>query len=156
MQMKSFCIACRGELSYLGESNGFEILKCGKCGLGRTVGRVEDDIEEYHRDQVYGVSKPQFSNIFQKRVDLAEKFLKTGKVLEVGSSIGLLLSQFKKRGWDVEGVEPSKTAYLLAQKEGISTHNTSFEEANLRENFYDLVVLNHVLEHLENPLKTLK
>ena len=154
--MGSLCIACGGKIGEFGRRDDFEILKCLRCGLGKTSGVGRGSIERYHRDEIYNISRPQFSNIFKKRVDIIEKFLRGGRVLEIGCSTGLLLSIFKKKGWEVQGVEPSGIAYQLATKEGIPTKNTSFEKAKLKGNFYDLVVLNHVLEHMRDPRKVLE
>lgn len=152
--MKS-CIACNSNLKFLGENQGVAIYQCPDCGLGATAGEQEE-YEAYHRDPVYITEREQFSNIFQKRVDIISRFMKKGKVLEVGSSAGNLLVLLKRRGWEVQGVEPSGSAAKEAEKRAISTLNTTFEEAEFKEGEFDLVIFNHVLEHMEDPKEVLK
>lgn len=155
MPQVKICTACATALNFLGNNNKVQIFKCPSCGLGATVNGKIKKYSAYHRDEIYLKEEGQFKNIFQKRVNLISKFKKTGKALEVGSSTGLFLSLLKNKGWDVEGVEVSKTAIEAARKMGISTITSTFEKAKLDPG-YDLVIFNHVLEHLEDPTASLK
>jgi SAM-dependent methyltransferase len=77
-----------------------------------------------------------------------------GRVLEIGCSTGILLENFKKAGWECLGIEPSGSA-LTAKKKGLKIINSTFERAKLPSNYFDLVIINHTLEHFENPIKVL-
>lgn len=148
------CFICGGELIKYGEVNGMDIFKCNFCGLGKTENlKVQNG--EYHRDESYIEEEKLFENIFEKRVNRIIKFVKKGKVLEIGCSTGLLLSLFKKNGWEVKGVEISKKSAEKAREKGIEVISTPFEQAQFSEKF-DLVILNHTLEHLERPMEVLK
>lgn len=150
------CLACNKKLKFLGKSNGFEIFRCPSCGLGVTSGvSRKTHYSAYHRDEVYIKEEKQFKNIFKKRTDIILKFKKAGKALEVGSSTGVFLSLLKEKGWEVQGVEPSFVAGV-AEKNGIPTLNTTFEKAELKSGTFDLVIFNHVLEHMNNPVDILK
>ena len=109
----------------------------------------------YHRDESYIKNEKLFENIFEKRVNLVSKFITKGKVLEIGSATGVMLKLFKDRGWETLGVEPSGSC-KEAKKKKISVVNSTFEKAELRQDYFDLVVLNHVLEHLSDPKVVLK
>lgn len=150
------CLACNKNLGFLGKNKGFDIFRCSSCGLGATVGVFpKAQYFAYHRDSVYIKEEEQFKNIFKKRVSIILRFIKTGKALEVGSSTGVFLSLLKEKGWEVQGLEPSLAAGV-AEKNGISTLNTTFEKAELKGGTFDLVIFNHVLEHMENPVDILK
>lgn len=151
------CSACDKELRFLGRNSGFDIFRCASCGLGVTVGIFpKAQYSAYHRDPVYIKEEEQFRNIFKKRAGIISKFKKSEKALEVGSSAGVFLSLLKERGWEVEGIEPSVTAADVAQKKGIPTLNTTFEKAELKDETFDSVIFNHVLEHMEDPIGILK
>lgn len=153
----SICIACETRLKFLGKIGGFSILQCPKCLLGVTKGsEARGQYNAYHRDEVYIAAEEQFKNIFEKRVNILQKFKDSGSALEVGSSTGLLLSLLEREGWRVQGIEPSKTAVQAALLRGVPTLNTTFEEAKISPVNFDAVILNHVLEHIEDPLATLK
>lgn len=111
--------------------------------------------EIYHRDDDYKKYESLFENIFRKRVNLISKFVKKGKMLEIGSATGVMLMLFKSRGWDALGIEPSGSC-KEAEGKGLRVLNVKFEEAKLPKDYFDLVVLNHTLEHMDNPMSVLK
>lgn len=151
------CLACGGKLNLLGEATDKQIFVCPKCGLGMTVGTFKkEQYHDYHRDATYIKAADQFRNIFRKRLDIISKLGAKGKVLEVGSSTGLFLSLLRERGWEVLGVEPSATSSSTARKKDLPILNTTFELANLKANSFDVVIFNHVLEHMEDPKNALK
>lgn len=154
MQKEEKCLVCSTKLLFYGNSEGKKILVCPNCGLGQTEDFVLPSLD-YHRDEVYIYRALQFTNIFMRRVNLIEKFATRGKILEIGSSNGLLLSLLKSSGWEVQGIEPSKTSAEFAQKKGIPTLQVTFEDAILTGKF-DVVILNHVLEHLTDPRATMQ
>lgn len=132
------------------------IVRCRRCGLVKTENFKEPDYQKYHRDEEYQDFEAYFKNIFLKRIQIIEKFfVEPGKVLEIGCSVGILLSILKEKGWEVWGVEPSKSANI-ARKKGIKIISKIFEKASLPEGYFDLIILNHTLEHLENPPAILK
>jgi SAM-dependent methyltransferase len=151
------CILCNNEsFRTLYKGKGWKITKCNNCGLVRTERKFNIGDKNYHRDLEYKETEKQFENIFKKRYQIINKIIsKKGRVVEIGSSTGVFLKLFKDQGWDVLGVEPSGS-YKEAVKKGIDVINKSFEEANLPKNKYDLVILNHTLEHMDNPLTVLK
>jgi SAM-dependent methyltransferase len=77
-----------------------------------------------------------------------------GRVLEIGSSSGALLDVFKDKEWETWGVEPSQNAEHASLK-GHKITRSFFEKAKLPKKYFQLVVLNHTLEHMENPLQVL-
>lgn len=149
------CVICGGKTVSIGHSQGVEIFKCTNCGLGITDSKDMPDYSQYHRDATYLAENEQFKNIFSKRVNLILSFKRQGSVLDIGSSTGELLSLFKNRGWEVLGIEPSAAAASEALKRGIPTVNKTFEEFGTDQKF-DVVILNHVLEHMANPLAILR
>lgn len=148
------CLICSHETKLFTETNNHLIYKCTNCGFGYTS-KLSAQSGEYHRDETYIQEEELFSNIFNRRVKEITKFLKTGKVLEIGCSTGLMLSIFQKKGFNVKGVEISKKAAELAKTRGLEIITQPFEKIKFNEKF-DLIILNHTLEHLENPLKILE
>lgn len=131
-----------------------KIYRCIKCGLGITQGIVRQ-VSSYHRDNQYMDNNEQFRNIFQYRIDLITKYKKHGRVLEIGSSTGLMLYLLKNLGWEVTGIEPSEKAANHSINLGIKTIKKSIDQTRLPMKSFDVVILNHTLEHLDNPVKTL-
>lgn len=148
------CIVCGFETIKFAKSKNYIVYKCRNCGFGYTD-NLRGQQGNYHRDEIYIQEEKLFENIFSRRVKEITKFLKAGKVLEIGCSTGLMLSLFNKKGFEVRGIEISKKASEIAIGRGIEVAVLPFERAKFIDKF-DLVVLNHTLEHLENPIKVLE
>ena len=109
----------------------------------------------YHRYEDYLVSEKQFRNIFLKRVNLILSYHpRGGTCLEIGCSIGTMLDILEEKGCETWGVEPSGSADS-AKSKGHRVIRDVFEKADLPNNYFDLVVMNHTLEHMDNPSEVL-
>ncbi len=111
---------------------------------------MDIDYCKYHRDSDYEKYESMFKNIFMKRFNLLRPYIKTGKVLDIGASTGTFLDLFKVKGWETWGIEPSISSEI-AKSKGHKIIDKYFEKAQLSNNYFDLVIMNHTLEHLENP-----
>ncbi len=87
-----------------------------------------------------------------------EPFFKEGNFLELGSFQGNFTRRFLPHFDDITCVEASDEAIEIAKKEfgdKVKFINSMFETATLPTK-YDNIVLTHVLEHIDNPIKVLK
>lgn len=85
-------------------------------------------------------------------------FFKEGNFLELGSFKGDFTKRFVPLFDDITCVEASEDALKIAQSklgQKIKYFNSLFEEVNLPVK-YDNIVLTHVLEHIDEPVKVLK
>lgn len=85
-------------------------------------------------------------------------FFRTGNLLELGSSKGDLTQRLLAHFGDVTCVEASGVAidearYKLGDR--VQYVHSTFEKVTLPER-YDNIVLTHVLEHLDDPVRVLK
>ena len=95
----------------------------------------------------------QWSNGIIMQANLIKRNLKPKtKILEIGCGEGILLNELAKLQFTVKGIEPSETASLRAEKKGIDCVQGYFPHPSIKESF-DLVILSHVLEHIEKPLE---
>jgi SAM-dependent methyltransferase len=154
---KDSCILCGGHsFKKIYSVGNHSIVSCTECGLTSTEKFFPPDYTKYHRDEDYQKFDWLFKNFFLKRIQTIEKFQKgTGRVLEVGCSTGTFLELFRNKGWEVWGIEPSKSGDI-ARKKGIRVIKSFFEKAELPINYFDLVIFNHTLEHLDNPIRILE
>lgn len=78
-----------------------------------------------------------------------------GRLLDVGSGTGRFLAAMRDLGWDVVGVEPDPIAAQLARKFELEVQSSTLEEARLPNDSFDAVTMNHVIEHVPDPIGTL-
>ena len=79
-----------------------------------------------------------------------------GRLLEIGCGNGEFLGGMRARGWDVVGVEPDPVANASARRRfGLDVLRDPIEEARFEAASFDAIAMNNVIEHLENPVRTL-
>lgn len=147
------------------------IVTCKICRLIYTNPRLKSKFlkelysEEYFKNDhssVLGYSnylqdKENIIKTFDKRLSKIETFVPLGKLLDVGCATGFFMHSAKMRGWKVEGVEISQYAASYARERyGFKVHVGDISQIDLPANTYDLITLWDVIEHLENPIETLK
>jgi 2-polyprenyl-3-methyl-5-hydroxy-6-metoxy-1,4-benzoquinol methylase len=144
---------------------------CKKCGLRQLNPRMKDgELEQFYSSEyykLYSMDKRAENAKWTKRkqgiangiLNAVEKHrpLRGLRLLDIGCGHGFLITEAKKRGAIVAGVEPSvKHATRLSEK-GFDVFSGTLEQfvAEQREP-YDIVTSSHVLEHSSNPGQFLK
>ncbi len=80
-----------------------------------------------------------------------------GRILDVGCGPGKLLRVLRERGWDCYGLDFSSVAVEHARNNhGLNVKLGDLCEAAYKDNFFDVVLFNHSLEHMYNPVEVLK
>jgi len=80
-----------------------------------------------------------------------------GRLLDVGCGNGQYLANMRDMGWEVFGVEPDPEAARVAKQHfGVSVAVGNLENANLLDNFFHAVTINHVIEHVRDPIGLLR
>ena len=159
-----------------GVAQSARIVKCRHCGLiyanprGRPV-----DHEDYEGAEPEGLLQgleTDTGHRFRWRYD-KEKFQTRdfddtfrllqrlhpdkGHVVEVGSSLGFLLRRFIDDGWQATGVDPWRELPAFTREvQGFDTIPLTLEQAALPSASADVVILLHVIEHVPDPLATLR
>ena len=138
---------------------GFEILK--------TI-PVPQNLASYYESENYishtDSSKGITNRIYQlvkkymldQKLNWIEALKSPGKLLEVGAGTGDFIFNAKKRGWQVSGVEPNKSARNLAILKDLDLKN---EISKFDGEKFDVICFWHVLEHitdLEEEISRLK
>ena len=83
-----------------------------------------------------------------------ELFPKRGRVLEVGSFLGLLLDRFRASGWDATGLEPFRAMAKYSRATyGHNIVEALLPDAGLPEASFDALVMLHVIEHMPDPAR---
>lgn len=94
--------------------------------------------------------------ILQRQIDIVVPFKKDGKILDAGCGNGDMIGWMKEYGWETYGVDISREACEQAKKQGLDVFCGELQDAHFSSDFFDVITVNHVLEHVHNPLALLK
>jgi 2-polyprenyl-3-methyl-5-hydroxy-6-metoxy-1,4-benzoquinol methylase len=98
----------------------------------------------------------EFCSMFEHLVAKVMRFKRNGKFLDVGAGVGTLMHVAKKHEFATYGVEVSEWASAYARDEhGLNMVTGTLEDASYPDAFFDVIVINHVLEHVTAPIKLL-
>jgi len=141
----------------------YHILRCGKCGLRFLSPQLTDLQQKELYDQDYFGAR--YVPALPKRKEKTYRFLKSVMKLEMtdvrfldfGAGTGELISVALHLGFDAWGYETSNSAIALARED--VRKRMIMDWAKFNKEFSDgfnVVYLNHVLEHLNDPLLKLR
>lgn len=146
----------------------FLILKCRKCGLvflqGYPSNKAKNLDNEYWQDNNLNVNIYSDSKVSAEAEKRYKKYLteieritnKKGKLLDFGCGIGNFVSFAAKNGWDAYGIDISSHAIGCAKKRFLNVRQGDIERSDLEDNFFDVITMWDVIEHLEDPVKTVR
>lgn len=79
------------------------------------------------------------------------------RILDVGCEKGTFLKYMQERGWSCYGVELGDEAYNMASKnKALKVYHGELVDANFKSDFFHVIHLGNVIEHVSNPLEVLK
>lgn len=93
---------------------------------------------------------------FRVRYRRSIPFVEKGRLLDVGCGNGTELYKLKLMGWETYGVEVDEEAAARARSKGLNVFTGDLFERNLPDQFFHVVRMSFVLEHLPNPRETLQ
>jgi 2-polyprenyl-3-methyl-5-hydroxy-6-metoxy-1,4-benzoquinol methylase len=78
------------------------------------------------------------------------------RLLDVGCGNGDMFDKMKILGWDVEGIETDPVACKLANAKHKKIYISELEGREYADDHFDAIILNHVLEHVNDPIRLIK
>ena len=78
-----------------------------------------------------------------------------GRLLDIGCGSGDWLLSMRELGWDETGVDPDDNAARVGRERGLNVNCGALEQQNFPNDSFDAVTLNHVIEHVPDPIGTL-
>ncbi len=136
------------------------IVSCRDCGLVYTNPRPRqsDLLTGYGAcvDNTYLSENSSRSINAHLSLSTINLFAKSGRLLEIGCFAGHFLNAVRA-DFDVEGVEPSEWACKIARERfKLPVRNEAFTADLFEPNSFDVVALIDVIEHVSDPMSTLK
>ena len=81
---------------------------------------------------------------------------KKGRLLDIGCGSGNFLNISNVLGMEAYGIDISTDIKNASFKDGVKIYNQDIEQFDFPKNYFDVITLNHVLEHLPHTHKILK
>ena len=151
---------------FLTIDEAFSLVRCGDCGLVSTFPPVpREEIGHYYPPSYYGDNNRRFNALLEglipffrnRRAKAIERFVRTGRILDVGCGRGILPALMRERGWEAHGLEFSETSARHARDElRLPIFVGDFLWSPYTEGSFDTVVLWHVLEHVADPVAAIR
>ena len=169
--MNKICSYCNTESSLYFRSRDynrkitavvFDHYRCPKCGL-IFISPIPGNLGDYYPQSYYSVQESidilDTGAAREKyKIEIIQRYVKEGRLLEIGPSMGSFIYLAKKSGFEAEAIEmDAKCSKFLNEVAGIPTVNSSDTCGALKTlKPYDVIAMWHVIEHLPNPWKTLE
>lgn len=138
---------------------------CLACGHVQQFNYLDLEAHEIfyssHYRNIYQTGTPEelFFRQYFKAAQKIDKFvgnIKYDLTLEIGCGPGGILKYFEKNKFsNVIGIDLDQRFLDYGIKKELNLVNTSFENFNTTKKF-DLIIICHVLEHVQNPIEILK
>jgi len=96
---------------------------------------------------------PPWREILDVDLRFLPKWKPGANVLDIGCGNGMFLKLAKEVGWNAYGADPDPQARLIGQAEGIEIRQGGIESFSEKENFFEVITLSHVIEHVPDPVK---
>ena len=143
--------------------DSFKIVRCKRCGLIYLNPRPKkEDLLEFYDNFFFTDKESVFQwsrlmrRVYEETKRNIERGYPSGKLLDMGGGLGLFLKLWNSQKWELSGMDISKKAVEYAQSEGLNVRQGSLEKTDFSDNYFDVITMFYVLEHLPNPWKVLK
>jgi SAM-dependent methyltransferase len=142
------------------------VVDCARCGWAhlvtppgeRELAAIYDSPVYYEQENPGWLEKDRSEQAFWD-LEHADKLAdwrsilgwRTGAMLDVGCSGGLLLEYAAAQGWRSVGVEPSVLAASEARARGLTVHSSLYQNLQLAAESFDVVHSKLLVEHIPDP-----
>lgn len=156
---------CAAGDNTLHEFGRFRVCRCEQCGLVRLDPRLAEAqlAEFYERDYFSGEhatgydsyerDQQLYEKTFARRIKLICHYKSTGRLLDIGCSLGYFLNVADRSGFEVFGIDVSAYAVEHCQTRFPGRVRQGLLESRLfAPNFFDVVTMFDLFEHVYHPL----
>ncbi|MHB8258884.1 MAG: class I SAM-dependent methyltransferase [Bacteroidia bacterium] len=148
------------------ERKSLEIVRCLNCDLIYVNPRVKEAETNYWGNaEIYfnearlifsGKKKHHRDKNYEDELRKIKSFKSSGKLLDIGCSMGFFLKKARDFGYTSLGVEPSPSLSKIAQEEfKLNVINAYLEKASIATKSIDIITMIDVFEHVTNPSELL-
>ena len=173
------CLVCGSNMSEVslkglkdfeyGVSGVYQLRRCTICEQVFLSPRpVEEDLLLCYPTDYHGYHTSDFSSIYgvltswqmKRRFMHYRRLLgdQPANILDVGCGDGSVLKAILRHcpKWQTFGVEFKPEIAQIGRTEGLVIFTGTLEDCDFPENYFDLLIMNHLIEHLSDPLRTVR
>lgn len=148
------CPACQAVQNFgCGTKGGCELFRCAKCKTLYAVTALPGSRQDY--DGYYHAGNlitPPF--VLDRVADIVAGFSSYRQkncFLDLGCGAGVLMGAVARAGWEVCGLDLSRTAVEHLRRIGYDVFHGELLEASYPEGHFDVVAASELLEHVADP-----
>ena len=151
-----FCPICeKHENRRILKSLEFSIEECRHCNLASTYPDSFVSDPSYEAAPQYAAAYNQdekFRIYARSLLSHISRYVRGGRLLDVGCSVGLLVDEARRTGFSAEGIDLDTNAVACGKLNGRAVSMAALEEWG---GGYDVICLAHTLEHIPKPVEFL-
>lgn len=166
METKECPICNLKGISFFAKRDESVFLQCDNCSLvfmnplpdaRELIDNFYSKESGYHCKLVKNLEKiKKYDKKFIKIINKLNSYKITGNLLDVGCANGEFLFLAKKYGFNTYGVEANTYTADIATKNGLNVFNGTLEEAKFKDNYFSVIYLGDIIEHVVDPIALFK
>ncbi len=130
------------------------VVRCVDCGHGFALDVQDEDVRVVYEgveDETTLREAPGEVATARRDLERIERVVSPGRVLDIGCWTGSFLTAARERGWDGQGLEPSRWAVEHARGRGLDVIQGTFPDPRLEAGSFRMIAVRDVIEHLPDP-----
>lgn len=155
------------DFSLLYVKDDYRIVRCNSCKVQFRVPQPShEELREiyanyYHpwkvEHEVAEIVQASKTKTFERRLQEIQKYVRRGRILDVGCAAGYFLECAQNKGFEPYGVEVSESFFKEAHRTfGDGIYQGTIQEMPCENNFFDVITMFDLLEHVKDPVSTLR
>ncbi len=162
------CPVCGSSEGGIYDPNGDPVYsECQCCGCVYVTPRLKEEALEafvrhsdalnyFHEHILVPSASTRRERVFSQPLSLMREHMRGGRVLELGSAVGTLLSMFEEAGYEAEGIELCDFSVRYNRQAGRKVYDEPIERLHLPDEAYDGVCAWGVISSLNDPRETMR
>ncbi len=162
---KVICPLCKSQQNYTKINfKDYRIVYCINCTVGfLTPFPTLAELKKYYGEEYFNGKHGENSGYKNylllkenlqyeaiKKLNLINKYIPTGNLLDLGAGTGIFLANAKNYNYEVYGNDISSFAVKFLKKQNIKTFEGPINQKNLPKNKFNIITAWDVFEHLPN------